>query len=174
LTYKEAITEQELKDRYVASECLKYLLNRGKFKVKIKPAGITSHIDLRCKMVDQDRNETPFYVEIKERYKDDVKLEEYPFAELKVEKYNRMEAITPDNTFLYYMVLLNEEKCMMFNLHELDWSRVKTVIWHIKKTQYWDQSYYVDTPVYMIPYDMAEAECDCTKYYEDYYRMIGK
>ena len=174
MTYKEAITEQELKDRYVASECLKYLMNRGTFKVKIKPAGITSNIDLRCKLVDKDSNETPFYVEIKERYKDEVTLEEYPFAELKVEKYNGMEAITPDNTFLYYMVLLNEEKCMLFNLHELDWSKVKTVIWHIKKTQYWDQSYYFDTPVYMIPYEMAEAECDCKKYYENYYSMKGR
>ena len=94
--------------------------------------------------------------------------------ELKTLELDTLKYITPDNVQLYYMVLLNEEKCMLFNLDKLDWNKVKTVTWHIKKTQYWDQSYYVDTPVYMIPYEMAEAECDCTQYYQDYYRMICK
>lgn len=169
MTYKETIAEQEKKDRYIASRCLRYFFNSGKNRVQIKPAGITSHIDLRCKLIDPDKIETPFYVEIKERYKDDINLETYPYAELKVEKLNNMAKITPEDTFLYYMVLLNEQKCMMFNLYDLDWSKVKTTVWHIKKTQYWDQSYYVDTPVYMIPYSMAEAECDCSQYYSDYY-----
>jgi hypothetical protein len=167
-TYKELIEEQELKDRYIASQCLRHILNEGKNKVRIKPAGITSHIDLRCSFMN-----IPFYVEIKERYKDDVTLEEYPYAELKVKKYRSMCSITPDNVQLYYMVLLNEEKCMLFNLDRLDWNKVKTVTWHIKKTQYWDQSYYVDTPVYMIPYNLAEVTCDCSQYYDEYKMMTS-
>ena len=164
--YKDMIEAQETKDRFIASKCLRKLLNQGKNKVKIKPAGITSHIDLRCNYMN-----IPFYVEIKERYKDEANLESFPYAELKVEKFNNMDYITPENTKLYYMVLLNEEKCMLFDLYGLDWSKVKTVTWHIKKTQYWDQSYYVDTPVYMIPYELAEVTCSCSEFYEEYKMM---
>lgn len=167
MSYKELIADQEKKDRYIAARCIKEAMNDG-YKVKIKPAGITSHIDLRCQAVDQNGYQYKFNVEIKERFKDDENLEKFPYAELKVEKYNNMVAMTPDDTLLYYIVLLNEEKALFFDIFRLDWSNIKTVTWNIKQTQMNAWSEYIPTPVYMIPYDQAEFIIDCSIFYQEW------
>ena len=166
-TLKEKIMKQEKQDRYVASECLKKLLNKGS-NLSIIPTPLTDAVDLNCSVVNLNGKYVPFNVEIKERNKTDWQLSKYPQAELKVEKYERMRKATPAGVKLLYMVLLNNQKCLLFDLDKLDWNKVTETIWYIKKTQMKEDSPVVPTPTYLIPYDLAIATCDCWEFVEYY------
>lgn len=158
----QQIELQEIKDRYVANKCLnKVFTNKN---LLIYPTDISCSVDLKCFV-----NNRPFNVEIKERYKNGKQLEKYPNAELKVDKLRRMRLETPQGTPLIYMVLLNEEKCLMFNLDKLDWTTVEKRDWWIKRTQLDPNSDYVCTPTYFIPYSAATVTMDCKEFYTQYY-----
>ena len=167
----EKIEAQEKQDRYVAAKCLKELLKKGK-NLQIKPTAITDYVDLNCSVVNLKDNKINFNVEIKERNKTEWQLKNYPQAELKVAKYNRMREATPQGTRLFYMVLLNNEKCLLFDMDNLDWTKVDTIVWNIKATQMEENSPIVPTPTYLIPYDMAIATTDCSEYVAEYRSTI--
>lgn len=162
--YTYIIDQQENVDRYVATCCLHELLDNKSTSLTIVPTYTTCSVDLNC-TVTQNGNEIPFNVEIKERNRTPEELKKYPLAELKQDKLRRMKLETPQSTGLYYMVLLNKEKCMLFNLKKLDWSEIPLKNWWIKRTQANPNSDYVCTPTYMIPYDKAIATINCSKYY---------
>lgn len=132
-TSNSAIEAQEAQDRYVAVECLKWLLRKGT-DLETKPTQISDYVDLNCSIIDGQGNKIPFNVEIKERLKTAEQLIKYPHAELKVDKFNRMRSVTPPGTRLLYMVLLNKTTCLIFNLDTLDWTKVQTKKWRIKRT----------------------------------------
>lgn len=167
MDYVANIEAQEEKDRYVASECLKWLMRNGK-NLTIVPTEITDYVDLNCSVINTENNLVPFNVEIKERFKNDEQLAKYPFAELKEAKLQRMMSVTPNNTRLLYIVLLNKKDCLVFNLSKLDWSKVEKRNWRIKRTQFNPNSDYVTVPTYFIPYSMAIAKCDCSNFFEEY------
>lgn len=159
----DIINKQENKDRYVASLCLERIFQNRK-NLSITATPITDSVDLRCSV-----DTTPFNVEIKERFKNEKNLEKYPFAELRVDKYNRMREETPKGTSLLYMVLLNEDRCLIFNLDKLDWSKVEKFDWWIKKTQVDPNSGYTKEPMYNIPYSLANVNISCSEYYKQFY-----
>jgi hypothetical protein len=162
------IEKQEKKDRYVAGECLKWLLRKGT-DLQIKETPITCGVDLACSVNNTEGRNIKFNVEIKERYKNHQSLTKYPYAELKVNKLRRMRNSTDyDTTRLYYMVLLNQETCIMFNLDTLDWEDIEKGTWHIKKTQLDDDSEYEDVEIYKIPYSKAVATCNCKNFFKQY------
>lgn len=165
--WEKNIEAQEKKDRYVASECLKWLMRKGS-ELTILPTDTKDYVDLNCSVINTNNVKVPFNVEIKERFKNDDQLKKYPHAELKVDKLERMKSVTPDGTRLLYMVLLNNKTCYLFNLSNLDWSRVEKRNWRIKRTQFNPYSDYVTVPTYFIPYDMATVTMDCSNYFEDY------
>lgn len=163
MEYKSIITAQEKKDRFIASKCLTELLSKGK-DLQIKPTEITDSVDLNCSVVNKNNKKIPFNVEIKERYKSDYQLKLYPNAELKADKLKRMKSVTPKGTKLFYMVLLNNKECLLFDLDKLDWSKVTTKYWHIKRTQVNPNSDYIDVLTHFIPYDLALKRIDITEY----------
>lgn len=164
MDWKEKIEAQEKKDRYVASECLKWLMRKGK-DLEINPTQITDYVDLNCSIINTKNVKVPFNVEIKERFKSEEQLNKYPHAELKVDKYERMKDATPKGTALLYMVLLNNETCYLFNMNTIDWSKVEKRNWRIKRTQFNPNSDYVTVPTFFIPYDLATAKMDCSKFF---------
>lgn len=166
-TTKQKIELQEAKDRFVASECLKFLFRNQKNLI-INPTDITDWVDLNCIVDTNNKGEVPFNVEIKERFKSPEQLAKYPNAELKVDKYERMKAVTPKGTVLFYMVLLNNEKCLIFNMDKINWDNVVKKNWWIKRTQMNPNSDYVCTPTYFIPYSEATVTMDCSNYFNNY------
>ena len=160
----QRIEIQEFKDRYVATECLKELLKKGK-DLKINPTDITDYVDLRCSVINLEDRYIPFNVEIKERIKSEQQLAKFPNAELKVAKYDRMRKATRKGTRLLYMVLLNKETCLVFDLDKLDWTKVEKKNWRIKQTQMDENSPYIEVPTYFIPYNLAICKMNCKEYY---------
>lgn len=173
MTTTERIEEQERQDRYVAARCLRKLLYKGK-DLKINPTEITDYVDLNCSVINLKDKLIQFNVEIKERNKNEWQLKNYPHAELKVSKYNRMRQATPEGTRLLYMVLLNNKTMLLFDMDNLDWSKVEKRDWMIKITQMDDNSPYVATPTYFIPYDLAIARLDCSDYVEEYKTTLSR
>lgn len=167
MSLQEKIQKQEEKDRYVATKCLEELFT-GWNNLTINTTDISSYVDLKCSVMSSTCELIPFNVEIKERFKNEENLRKYPNAELKVAKYERMASITPPGTSLFYMVLLNDERCLIFNLTTLDWSKVSKINWRIKIKQVDPRSPFVSTPVYTIPYDLAVATIDCSPYVKQY------
>ena len=165
--YAKKIELQEEKDRYVASECLKWLLRKGT-NLNITPTEITDYVDLNCSVINQKGNNVPFNVEIKERFKNEQQLQKNPNAELKVDKLERMRSVTKKGTKLLYMVLLNNKTCYLFNLDKLDWSKVEKRNWRIKRTQFNPNSDYITVPTYFIPYELADVTMDCSNFFNDY------
>lgn len=161
------IEAQEAKDRYVASECLKWLIPNGR-DLEINPTKITDYVDLNCSVVIPNGFKVPFNVEIKERFKNEEQLKKYPHAELKVDKLERMKSVTPEDTSLLYMVLLNNKTCFIFNMDKLDWSKVETRKWRIKRTQLNPNSDYITVPTHFIPYELAVATMDCSNFFQQY------
>lgn len=160
--FTEIIEQQEEKDRFVANKVLnKVFTNKN---LLIYPTERTCPVDLKCFV-----NNRPFNVEIKERLKDEKTLQLYPTAELKVAKYKRMREETPKGTALIYMVLLNEEKALMFNLDKIDWNQVQMKDWWIKRKQVDANSDWVKTPTYFIPYSASTLTMDCKEFYTEYY-----
>lgn len=172
-SFKQRIIEQEHLDRYV---CGKVILSqlKGNQEARMYPTKISDPVDLKCALIDPDaeRNKQmrPFNVEIKERIKDEDTIRKFPYAELRVEKYNKMLAYNGSLriTTLFYCVLLNRQYALMFNLSELDWSKVKEVMWKVKDCEFDEESAAHEVPTYMIPYELACYTTDCSQYYEDY------
>lgn len=163
----DIITKQENKDTFIANLCLETIFQSKKnLNVTVTPYGAA--VDLNCS-VDYDTKTIPFNVEIKERFKSEETLKKYPYAELRVDKLERMRKETPEGTSLLYMVLLNEERCLVFNLNKLDWSKVKTFDWWIKKTQVDPNSGYTKETMYNIPYNLASVNISCSEYYKQFY-----
>jgi hypothetical protein len=173
MTTTERIEAQERQDRYVASRCLRKLLYKGK-DLQINPTKITDYVDLNCSVINLNDKLIQFNVEIKERNKNEWQMKNYPQAELKVAKYKRMRQSTPEGTKLLYMVLLNNQKCLIFDMDTLDWSKVEQKDWMIKITQMDENSPYVSTPTYFIPYELAVASVDCSEYVEEYKTTISR
>ncbi len=161
---QKRIDEQEKKDRYVAERCLREeILKSCNQNLIIIPTPTTCKVDLKCSV-----NTTHFNVEIKERNKNIKYLKENPIVELKVSKLMRMRQETDEDTRLFYMVLLNQNTCYLFDLDNIDWEEVECKMWHIKKTQLDDDSAYEDALTYYIPIRFAVRKCSCTQYFKDY------
>lgn len=161
-----------MKDRYIGKRCLEKIFTKGS-DLKINPTEVTNYVDLKCSIRNTNDIVIPFNVEIKERYKNEINLKKYPNAELKVEKLNNMMKETPAGTKILYMVLLNSERCLLFELDKIDWDKIQKSDWVIKKTQFNEKSQSVSTPTYNIPYDLAKVDIDCRDIYEEYNRLKG-
>lgn len=165
----ERIERQEQKDRYVAKRCLETIVKQG-WNLKMEGTQDTyCPVDLTCTATSR-YNDFLFNVEIKERYKNDTMLAQYPYAELKHNKLIRMRRATDyDTTRLYYLVLLNNKTCYLFDLDDIDWENIETFTWHIKKTEFdYNSDAYEDVLCYKLPYDKAKATCDCSEFYKEY------
>jgi hypothetical protein len=169
-TRQRNIDAQEEKDRYVAIRCMEETVDlQPKQALRTVPTNVKSHIDLVCVITDWYANPVKWYdIEIKERNKTRETVEKYPYAELKVSKYNNMLKDKGPNSDLLYIVLLNQKLAFIFNLSTLDWSKVQRTTWTIKEIQYEEGSETRDTEVYLIPYTMADRMIGCEQYYTEY------
>ena len=173
-TRQRNIDAQEEKDRYVAIRCMEDTVDlQPRQALRTLPTDIKSHIDLICVIQDWYANPVKWYdIEIKERNKTKENVVKYPYAELKVSKYNNMLKDKGPNSDLLYIVLLNQKLALIFNLTSLDWTKVQRTTWNIKEIQYEEESDTRDTEVYLIPYTMAERMINCDTYYSEYDNYI--
>lgn len=168
--YLKEIIEQEKRDRFVTTKCLEKLLSKGS-NLQINVTKLKDHVDLKCSVDNTNRKTFYFNVEIKERNKNEYQLQQYPHAELKLEKYNLMRQETPQSTALLYFVILNQSTGYLFNLTKIDWNKVKHANWRVKRTQMKPNSQYETVPIYQIPFELACKKIDCKEYFDEYYRL---
>ena len=165
-----AIEMQEYKDRFVAARIMKECCTGE--NLKMWPRAMNDPIDLSGECMFMG-SKFQFNLEIKGRNKSEELQRLYPHATLRVDKYNRMRERTEYGVNLLYMLLQNEKDCYLFNLDALNWRKVDTFNWYIKKTQMDANSGKAEYPTYAIPYDQAFLTMDCTKYYQEYYKNYG-
>lgn len=163
---------QEEKDYYVASRFFQDL-SIGK-KLYLNQANFYCSVDMHGLVVGDDGNQFPFNVEIKQRNKSDEEIELYPVAELKKDKYERMEKATAAGTRLYYLTLLNSKTGYLFDMTNLDWDKVNLVNWEMKRVEYSDRDEKIVVPTYMIPYSLAKYELPLEQYYKDWYGICAR
>lgn len=159
----------ENKDRYIASRCLEELFRP--YTITISGTSLYSPVDLTC-TVDAGDKVGKFNIEVKSRKKDAEKLKKYPNCELKVDKLDRILQATPEDTVGLYMVLLNDNTCIVYNLKVIDWSKVETFNWRLLETQVNPDSTYKNYLTYSIPISLAVAKLDITGYIQDYYKSL--
>ena len=168
----DQITKQENEDRFIASQLITDTLIKNQYtNIQCKGTPITESIDLNCKCTKQNKD-YKFNVEIKKNNKTDYEFSIYPHALLRRDKLERMLEQSQDIP-LYYMVLLNEKTCYLYNIRKIDWTKIELVNLHLKRTQLDDYSPYICYPTYRIPYNLA-AKADISKYYADYKQTCQK
>lgn len=168
---QQRIVNKENRDRYVATQCLYHILAKKNKSVKIVNTPTLCPVDLKCTSYTYTNKSIAFNVEIKERNKGKETLENYPYAELRVDKLDRMYKETARGTRLYYMVLLNREKMYLFDLDNLDYDKLNIYNWYIKDTEMSDNSSYSVYPTYQIPYSAATVTLDISYFFDDYEKI---
>lgn len=165
-----SIRRQEQLDYFVASRVLKDNFNSSHMTVETYPTPESCYVDMYGVTRYNTGQEVRFNVEIKERNKSLQYIQDSPFAELKVSKYNRMRSVTEKGVKLYYMVLLNGQTCLLYDLDNPEvWKNVEIREWEMKRTQFSDNSDKVIVDTYFIPYANATFTADCTSIYKDWY-----
>ena len=163
------IKKQEEKDFYIASRILTESFNPD-MNIEVSPTPDMYYVDLWgiCKYPDGDN--VKFNVEIKEIKKDNSALIDSPYAELKVDKYNRMRLVTDSDTKLFYMVLLNDETCYLYDLDNPDvWKDVKIKEWKMKRTQFSPEEDMITVNTYFFPYSSATRKINYSCIYRDWF-----
>ena len=160
---------QEEKDYFVTSRIFKDLIAPGCTLVKTPE---------RCSVdmygcVLGNHGYIPFNVEIKERIKNEETLLRFPYAELKVSKFNNMKNTCTQGTKLFYTVLLNETIAYVYDFDYLDWETVETFEWEMKKTQFSNSNRMERVQVYNIPYSSATYTVSCSDYFKEWKTYYG-
>ena len=158
----ERIKKQEKKYRYITT-----LLLNDMFSGTTNTIQHTIHtekVDVRFTAVTDNGSMITYDIEVKERNKN---IEQYPNAELRCKKYEGMKEVSYNDN-LIYIVFLNQKEAYIYNLTKMDWSTVRKDNWKIKKTQYKDNSTYVDELTYFIPVKLACKKINVEKYYKLY------
>ena len=165
------IEMQEFKDRTIAAWIMKDCCTGE--NLKMWPRNMKDPIDMSGECMFMG-SKFAFDLEIKSRNKSEELQRLYPHATLRVDKYNRMKECQGWTVAsLLYMLLQNEDTCFIFNLSTINWRKVDTFDWYIKKTEMDENSEKKVYPTYAIPYDLAFLKMDCTKYYQEYYKNYG-
>lgn len=165
-----AIEMQEYKDRFIAGKVMRDCCTGENLKMWTRAMSDPIDVSGECMFMG---SKFQFNLEIKERNKTDRQLQQYPHAELRVDKFKRMIDKTENGVNLLYMVLLNEKTCYLYNLTNINWKKVTTFDWEVKKTEMAYNSDRKVYPIYQIPFSLAFLTMDCTKYYQEYYKNYG-
>ena len=159
---KERIKKQEKKYRYITTLLLNDLFSGTTNTIKHTP--YWEKVDVRFTATTDNYTNYTYDIEVKERNKDII---ESPFAELKVEKYERMKKVNY-NKKLLYIVFLNKQEAYIYDLSSINLDTIEQKLWHIKETQYDDSSEYEDVLTYFIPVSKAIKIINVEKYYKLY------
>lgn len=162
---KERIDKQEEKYRYITIRFLKDLFS-GYTITAISGTPTQEGVDVRFSAITNNGIVT-YDVEVKERNKTEQQIKQYPTSELKLSKYNSMCSAHTNNRLIYIQYV--NEVAYIYDMDKLDWDKVRTYNWKIKKTQYDDDSEYIIVPTYFIPYNQTLKKINVEKYYSDYY-----
>lgn len=157
------IYAQEMKYRYITTKFLKELF-KGKI-IAISGTPVLEGVDIRFSAMTKGEMIT-YDVEVKERNKSNEQMITYPSSELKKSKFHSMTT-AHTNQHLIYIQYVNEV-AYIYDMDKIDMDDIPIGMWRIKKTQYADNSEYVEYPTYFIPYDMTVKKINASKYYKDY------
>lgn len=137
---------------------LTQLLN-SPYKIEsVKELPINSPIDLEFTIRNTETNEIiPTFVEVKTRNKNERQLAEYPWAELKMERLQKMRnyQYRIPNSTLFYAVILNNKDFYLYNLLSLDYSKINLVNWEVKKTEFDPNSEKQTYQILQLPFELA-------------------
>lgn len=156
---------QEKKGRTIGAMCLNEIFEPYKDNMVLTGTALTCPVDIKGSITLTEKN-VNFNVEVKQRYKTEKQLAEYPKCELRVDKYQRMLEETPKGTTLLYMVLLNGTTCYLFNLSKINMNELNIVDWYVKETEVDSDSTYKNFPIYQIPTELAIKTIDCSEYFK--------
>lgn len=163
----ERIRYQEEKDYYIASRCLRDIFSG--MEIEIKESEPYASVDLICSGIDKNSGKkVRFNVEVKERNKSRYLIKRYPDVQLRVDKYKRMREYSGKGVKLYYMVLLNQSECYLFDLDKIDFSNIKTNTSYLRVTQEDKNSKMKTYVLYNIPYRLAKYKIRCGKYFQEW------
>lgn len=154
---QKKIDAHELKMRYIATQALNDLFYEHLLTVQQTP--VRCHVDV-CFTADSHT----YDVEVKTRNKD---IKSSPYIELKHSKLQNMKK-DHDNDTLIYMVIVNKKDAYFFNLSKIDWKKIKSFMWKIKKIQYLEDSEYEVVPAYKIPLELACYQLNIEEYFTKY------
>lgn len=161
----QAINNQESLDAYVTSCIIKEKLGDLVTDLTFKEMPRGCHYDLVTTFTYKGK-ETKWAIEIKERNKTPWIKSKYPYAELKVAKYNYLMNSTKDFDGVYFFHLLNKEECYAYNMRKIDITQLTPIPWVTKDLQVSESSSSHVTLTYNLPYDWANKITEIGKYYE--------
>ena len=137
MSYQKKITEQEKIDRDICIRMVKQMLCDGYVVDEVTELPITCPIDLLFSIREKSTGKVyNTFVEVKSRNKNSRQLTEYPWAELKVQRLRKMRdyQLKFPNSALYYTVILNGTDFYLYNLLNIDYTKINFVDWEVKKT----------------------------------------
>lgn len=110
-----------------------------------------SHSDMRMEVVGHQPH--LYNVEIKTRNQD---MDKYQTIPLKEDKLQRLIDDTKEDEKLIYVVLVNNTEYYIFDLDQIDFSKVEKRNWRIKKQEYnIGKDEYITVPTYFIPIELS-------------------
>lgn len=142
------IEEQEKKDLEIVDDLFNNILN-GKYELSGAPYGY--NIDAVLSFTSNTSNKVyKFDIEIKNRlehkstYYDTILINQY--------KINFMK-----NVNKYGLLLINiyQDAIYIHNVNKIDWSKIKTKEFNIKKTTFDDDSKRINSKCYLIPFNLG-------------------
>ena len=154
---QKKINKHEQKTRYTATQLITDLFFSHLLTIQQTP--VKCHVDVRF-----TADSHTYDVEVKTRNKD---VGKYPYLELKHSKLENMK-LDHHNNNLIYVVINNDSVAYFFNLSKLDWSKIETFMWRIKKVQYLEDSEYEEVPAYKLPTDEAILVVNVEEYFQKY------
>lgn len=150
-------------DRYVTERMLEDTFKNNLKEINYTP--ITASTDLNMIVTDKKGNEIVYDIEVKERNKD---IERFKYLELRKDKLERMLKCSHSKHKLIYIVLVNKEIAVVYDIRKLNWDEIEIFNWPIRKTQVDDESGYAIFPTYQIPIEKAVYTKKIDNYYKDY------
>lgn len=172
MTKQEKIRLQEEKDYYVVSRLMFDNLFDKVQNISFTQMPQFTFYDMSM-TYNHKGEDIQSAIEIKARNKSKELMTKYSYAELKVDKYERVMNCTKEYDKVYYIQLVNEETAYLYNLREIDFTQVKKENWAIKKVQFSSTSSIGEEETYMIPYSLGKKFDNINKYYQDYYNLKG-
>lgn len=160
MSYELKISEQEKLDREICIRMVKRLLTSNYSLINVADLPVKAPIDLMFTFQDKSTGQILYaFIEVKSRNKNERQLKEYPWQELKVERLKRMREYQIQNlpnSCLFYAVILNNKDFYLYNLLNIDYTKVNVADWNIKKTQFNPDSPMETYKIFQLPFTLAK------------------
>lgn len=169
------VNEQEKKDAYITTRLLMSLFSGNCQTMTFTRTCVTACYDLGFDFSTTGDTNFKYAFEIKERKKSPENIAKWgEYSELTCGKYERVMSSTNDFDKTFYTQLVNDQYALIYDLTNLDWSKVKVKPWRIFKDQYKRGNEKQTYLTLFIPYSCAIGKYDISQYAEEAKEVISK